>query len=130
MEHIILFDGVCNLCSASVQFIIKRDRAGRFSFASLQSGIGQQLSAQHGIDAADLDSIVLVEGGKAYQRSTAALRIGRHLDGAWKLLYAGMIVPPFIRDRVYDYVATNRYNWFGEQTECWIPTAALRGRFL
>lgn len=130
MERIILFDGVCNLCSASVQFIIERDEVGRFSFASLQSDVGQELAAKHGIDATDLDSIVMIEGEKAYQRSTAALHIARRLDGAWKLLYTGIIVPPFIRDHVYNWIAANRYKWFGQQMECWIPTPELRGRFL
>lgn len=130
MERIILFDGVCNLCSTAVQFIIERDGEGRFAFASLQSNVGQKLSAEHEIDGTSLDSIVLIDRGKAYQRSTAALHIARQLDGAWKLLYAGMVFPPFIRDRVYDWIAANRYKWFGEKTECWIPTPELRSRFL
>lgn len=130
MERVILFDGVCNLCNASVQFIIKRDDAGLFSFASLQSDVGQEVAAKYGIDTADLDSVVLIDGGNAYQRSTAALHITRRLAGAWKLLYAGIIIPPFIRDHVYNWIASNRYKWFGKQTECWIPTPELHGRFL
>lgn len=130
MEHVALFDGVCNLCSFSVQFIIKRDRAGRFRFASLQSEVGKELAAQHGIDAEALKSIVLIEGETAYQCSTAALRIIRHLDGAWKGLYAFIVIPKFIRNPVYNWISRNRYRWFGRHAECWIPTPELRDRFL
>lgn len=127
---IILFDGVCNLCNGSVQFIIKRDKKAVFKFASLQSDIGQSILKEYKIPAGDLFSIILVENNKAYSRSTAALHIARRLDGAWKILYIGILFPKFLRDRIYDWVAKNRYRWFGKKEECMIPSPAMRERFL
>ncbi|UYZ59412.1 thiol-disulfide oxidoreductase DCC family protein [Hymenobacter latericus] len=130
-SSIILFDGVCNLCHGLVQFIIERDPAGRFQFASLQSEAGQRLMPG-GInpDPANPDSVVLIENGRAYTHSTAILRIVRHLGGGWRLLGLGMVLPRFLRDAAYRFVARNRYRWFGKQNECWLPTPALRARFL
>lgn len=130
MERIILFDGVCNLCNGSVQFVIKRDPNGKFRFASLQSDFGQQVLAREGLPAGKLTSFILLEDGKMYQRSTAALRVARQLPGAWALLYAFIVVPPFIRNAVYDFIAANRYRWFGKQESCMIPTPELRARFI
>jgi predicted DCC family thiol-disulfide oxidoreductase YuxK len=127
---IILFDGVCNLCNGSVQFVIKRDPEGLFRFAALQSSQGQELMRQHNLDTSGLYSIIVVSGDKVWQRSRAALEIVRHLSGLWPLLYAFIIVPPFIRDWVYDRIAANRYKWFGKKEECMIPTPELRARFL
>lgn len=127
---IILFDGVCNLCNGSVQFIIKRDKKAVFKFASLQSDIGQSILKEYKIPAGDLFSIILVENNKAYSRSTAALHIARRLDGAWKILYIGILFPKFLRDSIYDWVAKNRYRWFGKKEECMIPSPAMRERFL
>jgi predicted DCC family thiol-disulfide oxidoreductase YuxK len=128
----VLFDGVCNLCDASVLFIIDRDPAGHFAFAPLQSAEAEQLLAERGEAGAGaaLSSLLLVEGERVYRRSTAALRIARRLSGAWPLLYAFVVVPRPVRDAVYDWVARNRYRWFGRQEACRIPTPELRGRFL
>ncbi|WP_111597362.1 thiol-disulfide oxidoreductase DCC family protein [Chitinophaga skermanii] len=128
---IILFDGVCNLCNSSVLFVLKRDPRNRFRFAALQSDIGQQLIAQHLPTGEVLpDSIVLIEGGRLYVKSTAALKIARKLPGAWPLLYGFMIFPRFIRDAVYSFIAKNRYRWFGKKDACMVPTPALKSKFL
>ncbi|GAA4374536.1 thiol-disulfide oxidoreductase DCC family protein [Hymenobacter koreensis] len=131
VPSIILFDGVCNLCHGLVQFIIERDPTGRFKFASLQSEAGQRL-APSGInpDPANPDSVVLVENGQVYTHSTAILRIMRHLPGLWSWLAAGMVLPRFLRDAAYRFVARNRYRWFGKQESCWMPTPDLKARFL
>jgi predicted DCC family thiol-disulfide oxidoreductase YuxK len=126
---VVLFDGVCNLCNASVLFVIDRDPAGHFRFAPLQSGLAAELLRAHG-GAPDLDSIVLVEGGRLHTRSSAALRIARRLSGAWPLLYGFVVVPAPIRDRVYACVARNRYRWFGRTESCRLPTPELARRFL
>jgi len=130
MEAIVLFDGVCNLCNASVRFIIKRDRKSRFKFASLQSEYAASLFRRLNFDARGVDSIVLFEEGNFYVQSTAALKIARHLDGLWKMLYAFIIVPAFIRNAVYDFIARNRYKWFGKKDYCELPTPEMKGRFL
>ena len=127
---IVLFDGVCNLCSGTVQFILKRDRAKKFVFASLQGEKGQALLQQYGLSVNEFHSFVFIEDGKAYTRSTGALRVFRKLGGVWKLLYGFIIVPRFIRDAVYNTIARNRYKWYGKKEECWVPTAELRERFL
>jgi predicted DCC family thiol-disulfide oxidoreductase YuxK len=132
MGAIVLFDGVCNLCSSSVRFIAERDRAAFFKFASLQSDAGARLLTEHGITPPNGDptSIVVIEGGRALVRSTAALHIARHLDGIWKLGLALVIVPRFLRDIVYDFIASHRYRWFGKKDVCMVPTPELRARFL
>ncbi len=127
---IVLFDGVCNLCNGAVQFIINRDAKNRFSFASLQSEAGQARLRQFGLATDAFDTFVLVEGGKAYTRSTAALRIARRLPGAWPLLYGLVVIPKPLRDWVYGLVARNRYRLFGRQDSCMMPTPELRARFL
>lgn len=124
---VVLFDGVCNLCSNSVQLIIRNDRTDYFRFASLQSDLGVALKQQYNIQA---DSIVLVEDGKVYTQSSAALRIARRLKGAYPLLYGFMVLPKFIRDGVYAWIACNRYRWFGKKDACWIPTPELRNKFI
>lgn len=129
-EAVVLFDGVCNLCSASVRFIIKRDKKSRFRFAPLQSSYAAALFKRLNFDSTGVDSIVLCENGNLYVRSTAALRIARHLGGWWSLLYVFMLVPPFIRDAVYDFVARNRYGWFGKKDYCALPTPEMKERFL
>ena len=128
-ERIILFDGVCNFCNASVQFIIERDPKAQFHFASLQSDVGQGLLRDHNIPL-DVQSIVLIENGQAFRKSTAALRIARRLSRGWPLLAAFMIIPPFIRNAVYDFIARNRYKWFGKQDSCMLPAPELASRFL
>lgn len=129
MGAIILFDGECNFCDASVQFIMKRDQAAYFQFASLQSDIGQQLLAKHAIPNY-VDSLVLIDNGHAFIRSTAALRIASKLDGAWKLFMIARIVPSFLRDPLYNLIARNRYKWFGKKETCMLPTPEQRKRFL
>lgn len=127
---VVLFDGVCNLCNGSVQFILERDRRRTFRFASLQSEAGRALMAAHGLDPDALNSVVLIEGGRARQESSAALGIVKHLPGAWKLLRVLAAIPRPLRDAVYRRIARNRYRWFGKQETCWLPTPELRERFL
>jgi predicted DCC family thiol-disulfide oxidoreductase YuxK len=127
----ILFDGVCNLCNASVQLVIKHDPEAHFNFAAIQSEAGQDLMHQYHIATpATPESLILIEEGKAYQYSTAALRIARKLKSWHRFLYALIIVPPFIRNAVYRFIAKNRYRWWGKQDSCWIPTPELKKRFL
>ncbi|NBC06848.1 MAG: DUF393 domain-containing protein [Bacteroidetes bacterium] len=127
---ILLFDGVCNLCNSSVQFILKRDKQQAFRFASLQSEEGQEVLGQFEDKPEDLSSVVLVEDGKLYARSTAALRATRWLSGAWPLLYGFIVLPRPLRDAVYDWIARNRYRWFGKKEQCMIPSPELKSRFL
>lgn len=129
-KAIILFDGVCNLCNRSVQFILKRDKKGYFHFTSLQSEAGQELLAENELPQADFNSFVLIENGKVYQKSTAALRVCRKLSGGWPLLYGFIIVPPFIRNAVYSWIARNRYKWFGKKEACMLPKPEWKERFL
>ena len=129
-QPVVLFDGVCNLCNSAVQFIIKRDKKNTFRFAALQSETGQKLLAQYGLPAKELNSFILIENDKAYNRSTGALRVLKKFKGLWPLLYGFIIVPKFIRDGVYDWVGRNRYKWFGKKEECMIPTPELKARFL
>ncbi|WP_341836051.1 thiol-disulfide oxidoreductase DCC family protein [Chitinophaga pollutisoli] len=127
---VILFDGVCRFCNGSVNFVLRHDKAGRFRFAPLQSEAGQRLMAQHGIDRAKTDSFVLIRDGKPYLKSTAALRVARGLGFPWNLLWAFMIVPASIRNAIYDWIARNRYRWFGKMDACMVPDADMRGKFL
>ncbi|MGV3503323.1 MAG: thiol-disulfide oxidoreductase DCC family protein [Adhaeribacter sp.] len=127
---IILFDGVCNLCNGFVQFVIRQDHAQRFRFASLQSDKARELLQGQPGAGHSLDSVVLIENGRHYRQSTAALRILRHLSGGWPLLYGLVVVPAFVRDRVYAWVAGNRYRWFGQRDACMLPTPELKARFL
>jgi len=128
---VLLFDGVCNLCNGWVQFVMAREREPRLVFAPLQSGIGRELLAEHGLAGETRpDSLVLVEDGKAYVRSDAALRIASQLRAPWSWMRASRIVPAGLRDSIYDWVARNRYRWFGRKDECPLPTPAQRARFL
>jgi predicted DCC family thiol-disulfide oxidoreductase YuxK len=129
IEKIIFFDGVCNLCSASVRFVIKRDRKKKFRFASLQSETAKKLLAQYEIEKTG-KTIVLIKHDKFYFRSDAALEIGRELDGLWPSLYFLKIIPRFIRDGVYNFISQHRYQWFGKTDECWLPSPDLRARFV
>jgi len=127
---VILFDGVCNLCNGFVQFVISHDPGGRFKFAALQSETGQQLLQNFPPGVRNLDTVILIENNKLYHRSTAALRIIRHLSGAWPLLYLAIVLPVFFRDWGYNFVARNRYRWLGQRESCLMPTPALKARFL
>jgi predicted DCC family thiol-disulfide oxidoreductase YuxK len=130
MAAIVLFDGVCNFCNGSVNFMIEHDAAGYFKFAPLQSETGKTLLDKFGIDATDTDSIILVEDDKAYSYSTAALRITRKLGGVYGWLYVFRIVPQPIRDFFYKLFAKYRYRLFGKKDVCMMPTPEIRGRFL
>ena len=129
-EYTILFDGVCNLCTSSVQFVINRDPEKFFQFAALQSASGKKLLKDNHLQDHKLHSVLFISRGKVYQRSRAALEITKRLTGLWPMLYIFVIVPPFIRNAVYDWIASNRYRWFGEKNECMIPTPELKSRFL
>ena len=131
-KKVILFDGVCNLCNASVNFVIKRDRHDRFRYASLQSEIGKRLLEERHIDSNQVDSIVLIEPGVAYfLKSDAALEIANELGWPWKALHLfNYILPVQLRNNVYDLIARNRYRWFGKKDQCMIPTPSLRSKFL
>jgi len=130
-KKIILFDGVCNLCNSSVQFVIKRDKKDQFRFAPLQSDVGQKLVQERGIDTTMIDSIILIEPQVAYYtKSDAALKIAQQLSGAWPLMGVFLGVPSGIRNVVYDWIAKNRYRWYGKRDECMIPTPELKEKFL
>lgn len=130
-KKIILFDGVCNLCNSSVQFVIKRDKNDIFRFASLQSEAGQKLANERGINTSEIDSIILIEPQIAYYtKSDAALIIAKSLSGGWSFLGIFMGLPKGLRDTIYDWVARNRYQWFGKKDQCMIPTEADKGKFL
>lgn len=127
---IILFDGICNLCNNSVQFVIKHDKGNNFMFATLQSTTGQALLLQYNLPQEGFNSFVLIKDEKVYLKSTAALNVAKNLNGPVKLLYGFIIVPAFIRNSVYNFIAKNRYKWFGKKESCMIPTPALQSRFL
>ena len=129
-EHpVLLYDGTCALCNRSVQFVLDRDPGGLFQFAALDSEVGRALLARHTVDP-QIDSVVLIEGGRAYTRSTAALHVARRLRGAWRLLVLGFAVPRFLRDGAYDYLASRRIRWFGRVEACRFLAPELRSRFL
>lgn len=128
--NLILFDGVCNFCNFWVNFIIDRDSKAFFKFTALQSDTARQILKSNKIDAMKIDSIVLVINGKIFFKSSAAFKIARKLDGFWKLLYIFIIIPPFMRDRIYDFIASNRYKWFGKRETCRIPTDDEKHRFI
>lgn len=128
--NVILFDGVCNLCNGAVQFVLKRDTKHVFRFASLQSAYGQQQLIRFGLNPNSLHSIILIRGAYFFQQSDAALEIARQLTYGWPLLYSFKILPRFIRDGVYNWIANNRYRFFGKREACWIPTPELKERFL
>ena len=127
---IILFDGVCNFCDASVNFVIKRDKRGYFRFAPLQEPKGAEIAWQHGVDPERLDTFVLIENGRAYRKSGGALRVARRLGRLYPLAFALFAVPPFIRDFFYDWFARHRYRWFGKKDACMVPSPEVRDRFL
>ncbi len=129
-EAIVLFDGVCNLCNASVNFAIDRDPRGRIAFASLQSPSGQELLAEHGLSTTELETVVLISGGRAYTRSSAALRLLGKLRMPWPLLMPLLLIPPPLRNLVYNFIARRRYRWFGHTETCRVPTPELQSRFL
>ena len=127
---VLLFDGVCNLCNHSVQFVLKRDKHKYFKFAALQSDSGQKLLDQFDLPIRDFTSFVLIENDKIYLKSTAVLHVVKHLGGVWFLLYVFIIIPRPIRDFFYNLIAKNRYKIFGKQETCMLPTPELKERFL
>jgi predicted DCC family thiol-disulfide oxidoreductase YuxK len=130
-QKIILFDGVCNLCNESVIFILQREKEPIFQFASIQSEAGQQLLEWCGLPRDYNQAVVLIDGGTIYLGSTAALKIGQQLRFPWSFLSsAGFLIPEFLRDWVYQQVATHRYQWFGRRDLCMVPDAKLQARFL
>jgi predicted DCC family thiol-disulfide oxidoreductase YuxK len=129
-EAVILFDGVCNLCSGFVQFVLPRDTEEKYRFASLQSDAGQALLAEHDLPTDELESVVLIEGGESYVKSAAVIRIAADLGGAYRLLSPFRYLPRGIRDRAYDFVADHRYRWFGKKDRCMMPSEDVQPRFL
>jgi predicted DCC family thiol-disulfide oxidoreductase YuxK len=129
-QSFIFFDGVCNLCNSTVQFIIKKDTKNIFSFASLQSDAARNILLQYPEESFELNSIILISSHKVYLKSSAVLRIFWKLGKGYKLLFAFWIVPKPIRDVVYDYIAKNRYKWFGKSETCMLPNEDLKKRFL
>ncbi|MEH6944306.1 thiol-disulfide oxidoreductase DCC family protein [Bacillus sp. JJ722] len=129
MHSIVLFDGECNLCNNSVQFILKRDHKQYFQFASLQSEIGQTLLQQHHLPKT-LNSVVVIEQGVAYTESDAPIHVCKHLNGLWKWLYAAKLIPTPLRNFFYRIIAKNRYRWWGKSSSCMLPTPDLKKRFL
>lgn len=127
---ILLFDGYCNLCSNSVQFILKHEKKSDLYFGSLQSDEGIALLKLHQINPIEIDSLILIQNNIVYTKSSAALRLTPYLKGLYPILYVLLIVPPFIRNAVYDYVARNRYKWFGKSDSCMMPEKSLVKRFL
>ena len=131
IQHpIILFDGLCNLCSRSVQFVIKNDPNHHFRFASLQSNFGKQIVEHFGLSERQLNSFILLEEGEIYTKSTGALKVTKKLAGAWSWLSILILVPPIIRNGAYHFIAKNRYSWFGKKEICWIPKPELKALFL
>ncbi|AFK02269.1 thiol-disulfide oxidoreductase DCC [Emticicia oligotrophica DSM 17448] len=126
----ILFDGVCNFCNASINFVIDRDSKGIFKFAALQSEVGQEILRKFSLKTQDFDSIIAIDGDNVFQKSDAALEIARRMDGLWKLCYVFKVIPSFLRNPIYDLIARNRYKIFGKTEACRIPTPELKARFL
>lgn len=129
-HKIILFDGVCNLCNSSVNFIIDRDKKNIFKFAALQSEAGQKILDKSGMNKNDFDSVVLVDENKFYSKSSAALKIVKEFPFLWKALYIFIIIPAPLRNFFYDLVAKNRYSWFGKKDSCRMPSPELKNKFL
>ena len=127
---VILFDGICNLCSNVVQFIIKRDKKNIYKFASLQSPFGQSVLKKHNLSGQYLKTFILLQNDKVYTKSTGALMVTKNLSGILPALYIFIIIPPFIRNLVYDLVSKYRYSLFGKKETCWIPSPKLKSKFL
>ena len=130
MQKIIFFDGVCNLCNRSVDFLIKQDKKGVLKFASLQSDFAKSFLPEDLVNSADLDSIVFSDGKKFFTKSSAVLEICKSLGGGFHFFRIGYLLPPFLRNALYTLIANNRYKWFGKKNQCMIPTADLKERFL
>jgi predicted DCC family thiol-disulfide oxidoreductase YuxK len=129
-KRIVIFDGYCNFCSRSVHFIIRRDKKKYFSFAASQTQEGQHIIGQYGLGDLAQHSIVLIEQGNVYRKSTAALRITRQLGKGWRLIYVCIMIPRGLRDYIYDLVARSRYRLFGMSDTCFVPEPEIQERFL
>ena len=129
-KSLILFDGVCNLCNGFVQFVIRQDPQAKFRFASLQSETGQKVLRELNVSGKELKTVILRKRGRIYTHSDVALEVAKELGGIWSLLYIGKILPKALRDKIYDWVAANRYRWFGKQESCWLPSPELQDRFV
>ena len=130
-KQLILFDGVCNLCNNSVQYVIKKDKANRFLFTPLQSETGQYFTNKFDINTEKVDSIILITNNNTfYSKSTAALMVAKYLGFPTNCLFPFIIIPAFIRNWVYDFIAKNRYKWYGKKEACMIPTPELKAKFL
>lgn len=129
-DHLLLFDGICHLCDASVRFIVKRDPQGKIKFAPIQSALGSQLYSQHGLDPAAPNAMLFLTPRGAFKASDAALEIARTLGGPWKLALVFKSLPHALRDAAYDFIARNRYRWFGKDESCMMPTPELKTRML
>lgn len=128
MENLILFDGVCNFCDSSVNFIIKKDKKRMFRYCALEKPTGQLLVKKHRLE--NIDSIILIKDDKAYSKSTAILKIAKVLGGPIGLLYVFIIIPTPIRDFIYEFIAKHRYKWFGKKDQCMIPSIETRSLFI
>ena len=129
-QSIILFDGLCNLCDAAVNFVIKHDVEKNFLFTSLQSDVGQKLLKKYNLPLENFNSFTLIQNNEVYTQSTAALKVAKQLKSGIKFIYIFIIIPPFIRNAIYNWIAKNRYKWFGKKEVCLIPTPELKARFL
>ncbi len=130
VKEIVLFDGYCNLCNSSVQFLLRHEKNDALYFASLQSEYGQRLLQQHGLSPEQNNSVVFIKEGKVLLKSSAALHLCKRMKGLYPLLIIFLIIPPFIRNAVYEFVARKRYAWFGRSEQCMIPDEKLKRRFL
>lgn len=129
-KSIIFFDGVCNLCNTSIDFVIQRDKSDRFLVGALQDDFSRKILSDYAVQKDYLDSIILLEKGVVYYKSTAALKIARHLSGLWPALYPLIFLPKFLRDPIYNWIGANRYRWFGKKSTCRIPNPAEKAKFL
>ena len=129
-QSVILFDGFCNFCNGAVNFVLKRNKKANILFTPMQSAAGQKLLEQHHLPPDDMKSFIFIENNTVYKQSTGALKVCRHLSGLWPLCYGFIIVPKFIRDGIYNWIAGNRYKWFGKKESCMIPTPEIKARFL
>ncbi|MDR7129254.1 putative DCC family thiol-disulfide oxidoreductase YuxK [Algoriphagus sp. 4150] len=129
-KSIIFFDGVCNLCNTSIDFVIQRDKNDHFLVGALQEDLSREILSRFEVREDYLDSLVLLEKGKIYYKSTAALKIARNLTGLWPALYILILLPKFLRDPIYNWIGSNRYRWFGKKSTCRLPTPAEKAKFL
>ena len=130
LKSIIFFDGICNLCNASIDFVIQRDKNDHFLVGALQEDLSKKVLSKYNVKEDYLDSLVLLEKGEIFYKSSAALKIARNLSGLWPALYPLIFLPTFFRDSVYNWIGTNRYRWFGKKSSCRLPTPAEKAKFL